>query len=463
MTGTGILVLLQGGAIMSWLYACVSFTTLGFTGQTLPFTYSLACFALAALVTRFSSRWALRNYAVLVLHLASFTVVLAISVHHVSYPFHGILSATWVRAVWGHHPGRELAQLILLACSVAAYWVAGRSLGRAKMGHNDVCSRFDIGLAVFFCLFLFELTIPGGSEIRGTSAMYSLFSFLLLSILSIGVSLSASGASRHYYSRHGLAGAVTSLLATIVLFAISAMLFFLPAFERAAHFSYQVFGSGASVIGTGLVNMVKFLARLRRVPPPLPPQGDPGSIHYSAAPTTWLGRVLWHATRWGLEAGVVLAAAAIAFLLAFLIVRWLLKRAGTAAGNTGDPGGRASWLSLLGRFLLSLCAFIRRRPAKRPDARLLYRRLLRWGARGGLVCRAADTPAQFSQRLSASYPDTGEKISSIVDPFVRAVYGDIPPEEAELACASSALRALKSPRYWPRRLKTRFTVRRIRD
>lgn len=460
MTGTGVLLFLHGGMIMSWLYAFVSFLTLALVGRSLPFAYALACFALAALITRFSSGRLLRNYLVLMLHTAGMVVVLGASVHHVCYPSYGLLSPAWMRALWAPHGNREWAVLAFLACSVIAYWAGGRSLARAEITHGKACARFDVGLGVFFFLFLIESAVPGGSEIAGASAVYSLFSFLLLGILCIGVSLAALGGSRRYSSRHRVAGVVSSFSASVILVAASAMLFFLPAFERAARFGYRVLEGPSRLAVAGLVHVVRFLAGFRRFPPASPPSGDMGSVDYHAIPTTWLGRVLWYATRWGLEAAIVVMIAGAALLLAFLIGRWLLRRAKAIAADTGDSPGKASLWSLLARLLLSLFVLLRHRighwPEDRPDAPVLYRRLLKWGARSGLPARIADTPAQYGARLCASYPGMEGRVGSIIDTFNRAVYGDMAPEEAELESAGSALRALRSPRYWPRRLKTRI-------
>ena len=87
----------------------------------------------------------------------------------------------------------------------------------------------------------------------------------------------------------------------------------------------------------------------------------------------------------------------------------------------------------------------------------LYDALLKWGKRSGLYHRVSETPLEFAARLSRYFPHLNREINLIVDAFHEEVYAGSDLLGKRLKHAESALRRLRSPLYWPLRMKVRFS------
>jgi hypothetical protein len=74
-----------------------------------------------------------------------------------------------------------------------------------------------------------------------------------------------------------------------------------------------------------------------------------------------------------------------------------------------------------------------------------YERLLRWGRRGGLPRRPAETPREYGDRLGDFYPFFKEEIYLIIQGYQEEVYGelDLPAEQGGLI--RQAIRRLAAP------------------
>ena len=79
----------------------------------------------------------------------------------------------------------------------------------------------------------------------------------------------------------------------------------------------------------------------------------------------------------------------------------------------------------------------------RLDIREIYRRLLREGARSGVVRRSHETTYEYGGRLGQYVPDGREQLNSITDLYVDVRYGDVQPEEEQVDKANSLWRTLR--------------------
>lgn len=454
-----LLFLVQAGTVLSWLYPWVAFVALAVVGRRLPFGYALAAFAYSAAVVCFSRTRGLRNYLVLSLQIVGFAGVAAAFVHELYYGSYALLSLDWVRLAFGPHAGMQSAEMVFLVLSLVAYWTGGALIARKRVTYRDVCSRFDIGLVMFFALFLLEMVVRGGPETAGSSSLYSLFSFFLLGFLSIGMSKSKPAAPRRYRRGYGLIGVFAGFFATIFLAVGSVILFFLPAMKRAAEVGYGAFGTGARVTMSFVVPVLRFVMGFRGSPPPAAPPQDMGSIDYSVIPTTWYGRLLQQVTVWGMEGlAAILILAAVA-LLAFLFVRWLLARSaapGRRATPTGGGHRRLLWWWVLMASVIARIGKWLGRPANAID---LYTALQSWGGRSGVPPRPADTPIEFGGRLVFRYPQLRDEVDRVVKAVNIEVYRGTLLTRDQLSSVSSGLRSIRSPRLWLKRLKGRYTNR----
>jgi hypothetical protein len=86
----------------------------------------------------------------------------------------------------------------------------------------------------------------------------------------------------------------------------------------------------------------------------------------------------------------------------------------------------------------------------------LYRALLTWGRRSGLPHLLSETPAEYGSRLGKQFPSLSGEIRGIVEVFNLVVYGEVALDDERVSLAKLSWRRLRSPRYWPSRLKSWF-------
>jgi hypothetical protein len=92
----------------------------------------------------------------------------------------------------------------------------------------------------------------------------------------------------------------------------------------------------------------------------------------------------------------------------------------------------------------------------------LYRALLNWGGRSGLPHVLSETPAEYGSRLERQFPSLRGEIGGIVEAFNRVVYGELILESEQMSRIKRSWKRLRSPRYWPFRLKSLFFQGRTR-
>lgn len=457
-----LLILIQGGMELSWLNACITFVVSALVDRVLPFPCALACFAAAAIVGHLSLGRGWRNYRVLLAQAVCLGGALLTAVYALYYSSHNIFSSEWIRlAFYGPHSGREWAEMVLLWLSVLVCWAGGTFLARRPMTYYAVCSRFDIGLAVFFTLFLIELVVAakGGSRISGASSFYSLFSFLLLGLIGVGMAKVRPSGSRDFLPGYAIVGIIASFAATVLLIAGSVTLFFLPILQKTAEVGYAVAGTGARFVAPFVVGILRFLfgPRNMRPDPPSPSAKGAAALDHMFAPTTWWGRVIEDIMRWGMKGLAVFMLLFAAGLLIFFLVRWLAARSAKGEGPLKRKGNRMMWWFRFKLLLIALATGIARFLAGCASAADFYRALQSWGRRSGIPARLTDTPTEFGTHLSSCHPMLTPNIERIVGAFNRQTYGNTCITGIELVEARSSLRSLRSPRHWTRRLRTRLT------
>jgi hypothetical protein len=456
-----LLFLIQAGMELSWLSACITFVDAALVNQAMPFLYAIAVFAVAALVGYLSLGRGWRNYLVLLAQTAFLSGALMTSVYALCYSSHAIFSYDWILlAFHGPHSQKEWAELILLCLSIVIYWIGGMSLARRQMTYYSVCTRFDIGLAAFFGLFLIELVIVakgvGGSG--GSLTIYPLFSFLLLGLIGIGMAKAHPSGSRSFLPGHAIVGVIASFAAAVLLIAASVTLFFLPVLQKTADVGYRAVAIGGRFIAPFVVGTLRFLfgPRNMRPDPPSPSTTGTAALDHIFAPASWWGRVIEDMMQWGMKGLAALMLLVGAGLLVFFVARWLAARSATGVGHL-KRDDQISWWSRLRLIFIALIAGIARLLTRCASATDFYWALQSWGRRSGIPLRLTDTPAEFGNRLSRCHPMLTPNIETIVEAFNRQTYGNACITGIELAEAHSSLRSLRSPRHWARRLRTRLT------
>ena len=328
------------------------------------------------------------------------------------------------------------------------------------MTYYSVCSRFDIGLAVFFALFLVDLMITarGGHRAGGNPCLYSLFSFLLLSLIGIGMARANPSGAKAFLPGHAIFGIIAGFAATVLVAAGSVALLFLPVLQRTADVGYRAVETGGRFIAPLVVSVLRFLfgPRNMRADPTSPSAGGTEAFGHTFVATTWWGQVVEEIMRWGMEALAILLLLIGAGSLVFFVVKWLAAQSGSGEKRL-KRDEQISWWSRFRLVLIALVTGVLRLLAGYSSAAHLYRALQSWGRRSGIPLRTTDTPAEFGTHLSRCHPMLTPDIERIVDAFNRQTYGNVFVTGIELADARSSLRSLHSPRHWARRLRTRFT------
>jgi hypothetical protein len=68
----------------------------------------------------------------------------------------------------------------------------------------------------------------------------------------------------------------------------------------------------------------------------------------------------------------------------------------------------------------------------------------------------SETPAEYGIRLGKRFPSLSGEIERIVGTFNLIVYGEAAIDDEQMSQAKRSWRKLRSPRYWPARLKSWF-------
>ncbi len=443
----------------SWLFASTAFVTAVLVGRFLSFGEALVVFWGAAIVARLSLERGLRNYLVVVIQALCLTAMLMAVIHADFYASFALISADWIQhALHGPHTKREWVEMVLISLSAISFWVGGTFLAKRRMTYYTICSRFDIGLAVFFSLFLIKLVIivKGGPATDGPTGLPNLLSFFFLGLLAIGVSRIEPTGDRGFLPGYGMAGVIASFSVLVLLSVGAVMLFLLPALQKTAEISVMVAEKGGSLVAPVAVTLLRFLfgPRSMRPDPPSPSARALGGSGQMLAPTTWFGHLIEDALRWGMTALFVAILILSAGIFIYVLVGWLFSRSGSIEGRRKADG--TGWLLRLWLFLSALVSGLRRYVNRRESAQTLYSSLQAWGKRSGLPPGVSDTPSEFAGRVGSAFPGLRSKVDTIVEAFNREVYGDMPVVGTGLAAARSSMGALRSPRHWPSRLKARL-------
>ena len=247
--GNGVLLLLLMACMdLCWLYGWASFSITAATGRPFPAIDACAIFAFSALLTHLSSGRGWRVVSVLGLHAFGFVCAALETVRAVFYASYPPLGKAWLLAFLYH--AREPVEWVLLVFLLmwpAALWAGGIALSRRRKDYYGACTRFDIGLAAFFTLYLvrFAMEVKGGMWIGETLSPALIFPFFLFSLLAVGVARSGEGAEKAYVAGYRGIGLVMSACAATLLSAGCLALLLLPWLTSAARKGQDVLARNA--------------------------------------------------------------------------------------------------------------------------------------------------------------------------------------------------------------------------
>ena len=458
--GEVIRLIVSGGAEMCWLYAWAAFLTNAVMGRPYSFWGAVGVFLFAAVCTVSSTGKGWRIIQVASLQVLSFSLVVLLVLHGTYYPGHRVLSQVWVRELFGgSHGPLEWINLVMITVWTLFFWIGGARLIRRPKAYFTACTRFDIGLAAFFCLFLAKLVLvtKGGMRIDDRSLLLPVYPFFLLSLLSIGMVRPETHFSKSFLPGYRGLGVMASFAATVILTAIASILFFLPGMTAAAETGYRVVRGGGALLFPLLVGVIRFMF-MGRSPRPEPAGTAPKehALNWFGSPGSWWMELIEKVIGWGVKGFMLIFLCFMLGFVIFWVVRWLFSRTAFVERDERVLRSVQPWWAQLWTALILLWGKVVRSIRGYGRATEYYEALLSWGRHGGISHSLSETPLEFADRLGRCFPRLSREIGLIVEAFHEEVYADACPAGAQLADVRSAMRTLRSPLHWPTRMKARF-------
>lgn len=433
---------------MCWLYGWAAFSMTAIVRLPFSFPGAIGAFALAAILTSFSRGKGWRIIQVAGLQALGFGC--AVLVLDYTGQLMEIFNSSLTPLEW--------INLILTLIWALVFWVGGATLATRPKAYFTICSRFDIGLTAFFCLFLAKLVMltKGGMVIDDPASAVLIFPFFLLGLLAIGMVRVENRFSKSFLPGYRGIGVVASFAVAVILSAGSLILFFLPALTLVAGTGHSVIKSGANLLLPVVERILRFMFMGRGTRPDpsgSSPEGYTWDWFVSAG--SWWMEMLEKVIGWGIKGVVVLFLLFTLGILIFYVVKWLFSRTTLVYRDAEESSILMWWVRLRDALVLFYRRILHIFKAYHRAVEL-YNQLLNWGYRGGLPRFVSETPLEFGARLNHHFPRLKREIDLIVSAFNEEVYGEANLPMEQFAQARSALNILRSPLNWPLRLKIRF-------
>jgi hypothetical protein len=455
------LFLINAGMELSWLYAWATFLTTLTFHQPFPFKEAIGPFVLASALTLFSRGRGWWVIQVLGLQLLGFVLAALWIVYSFNAGPHSFWDKTWLLEFLNYpRPLWEWLSHLLLPLFAVMFWLGGMTLARRSMVYSTLCSRFDLGVAAFFLLFLtkFLLWVKGGMKLEESTSQLLFIQFFVFGLLAIGLARNRDTAPTEFLPGYQSIGVILSFTAVVLLFGGGMVLFFLPYLKAAADMGYSVLKVAAKPVGYVLVEALRFLYAPRGRPLKQPsPEAGMEDLKISSKSGS-LPEIVEKILAWGLGSLLGLVVIGVSCLALFYLFRWLFSKT-YAVPKRESPGlwHRISlWVSRFQIFLVLCRGRIARVLRGYHQAAQLYAALLSWGRRSGLPCLPSETPMEYGLRLKHQFPLLQREIERIVEAFNQEVYGAIHLGSEQLATLRFAWYKLRSPIHWPPRLKARL-------
>ena len=458
-SGKGLIYLASAGMELSWLYAWADFLLKSAFQRAYPFWGAVLGFGLGMALTFLSRGRGWRIISMIIIQFSGVLFALSWIVHDFYQPLLPFLSQSWITAFLSRtlSPLEWLMMSLALFCTIL-FWLSGVMLARRSMDYSDVCARFDLGVGAILFLLLIELVsyvkVNAGFDYAITEPL--MFPFFVFALLALGLARNRGGGKKSFASGFGGLGIVLSFSGTVLLFCTGAVLLSRPYLTRGAEIGYDVMKSAATPLIPILVKVLRFifLSRSMRTDPQSPANQDQIQVMMpTAGKGGWPARLeeilLW--------TFVVIAGLILTILILFLLwrlLRWLFSRSPSYKQEKISFNLIFNFLTRVLRLVhrCYLWAGIRRGQTMAID---LYERLLKWGTHSGLPRIGSETPNEYASRLGKFFPVLEKEISGIVGAVNREIYGQMILDDYQMTEIRSFWTQLRSPLYWPARMRVR--------
>ena len=456
-----LLFLAMVGMELSWRYAWATFLTTSILHQPFPFPEAIATFALGAAITLLSKGKGWRIVSVLGIQVFGFILATLRIVYTFNSWSCSFLSQAWFTEFFNtpRNP-LEWLNLILILILSLMFWVGGVTLARRSTAYSTLCSRFDLGIAAFFLLFLtkFILLLKGGIKIEDPISQLLFFPFFIFSLLAIGLVRNQTTAQRDFLPGYRGIGVILSFTVVILLFGTGLVLFFLPYLTFAAETGYGILKTAAKPLGPVLVSILRFIFMRGAIRPEMASPPTKGGVGDLASPgeSSWWTELFEKILVWIFGSLLGLILIIVCCVALFYLFRWLLSKTSVHQKRQGLWHSILSWIDGLRVFLVSWRRRVGLRAKGYKGAVRLYVALRIWGRHSGFPHFLSETPREYGLRLKNRFPSLAKEIESIIEAFNQEVYAEITLSEKQLSQVRFALRRLRSPIHWPSRLKSWF-------
>jgi hypothetical protein len=244
-----------------------------------------------------------------------------------------------------------------------------------------------------------------------------------------------------------------SFAVVALAFGAGLVLLFMPYLSAAAEAGYGVLKSAAGPLIPILERVLLFLfGNLPQDELFFPSTGQGEAEYIPSGKSSWWSKVLG----WGLFGPVLLIGLIFCVLGTWYLLRWLFSKTSKEEGKYIHWQLALLWAQRLWAALgIGLTRAVQRLKGYQ-NAVQLYRAFLKWGRLSGLPHLLSETPAEYGSRLKEHFPSLTGEIGGIVEAFNLVVYGEVALDDEQMTLAKLFWKRLRSPRYWPARLKSWF-------
>ena len=461
MTGWrgGLILLALWGMDLSWLYAWAGVITLAGFGA--PFSQSAAIWisGSATLLTLSLRHKGGRNYQLVGAHAAGLALACCAVMYGLEQPGQSFYLFSWLLEYLARpkSPGLWLLLIVSLIW-VIVFWIAGTRLVLISRDHITVSNHFDIGVISLVLLHLLEMLLAekGGIILIDLSLPRVLFVFFIFSVLAFClVRCHGQGKSDFIVGFRGI-GVVLTFMSLLLLLGSGVVALCLPFLTVAAKTGVTVLQTLAAPLGNILVRLMTFLFGHGKV---LSDQAGSKALSNSGIQVAsamqeegWgelVQKILVYMTAGLLGCVLLLLVCVCVWQLAW----WMTQKVDKVQTGPSPFQLLKTLLSKFFGYLFALVVNLQGVWHQTADPVQLYLALTYWGGRSGLKLRPAETPKQYGERLSGSFPAMTKEIRAIIIAHDQVVYGQRCDCAEPVQRARSACRRLYSLRHWPTRLK----------
>ena len=443
---------------VTWLCAWSAYTLDLLFQRTYPLPGAIIVFALGALVAvaQRGTRWRFgRAAAIHTLVLSFFGLQ---TIHDLWFPTQPASSLGWLLAL--ARESHTLISWVSVAASwgwTLAFWVAGVRFAGRSTEYESVCARFDAALGWMFWLLLSKVLLGTQAGVRFAEPISSALiePLFLFGLTAVALARNRQGSGKAFTRGNRGFGLAAVFAPTVVVSAAGVALLFAPYLRVATQAGYsgltQVGGPVASVLAEIVVFILSLLPGLAQKKtygfgggsssePVLRSLALAGQGAEAAERNKLILNVL---------AGAIVSVAC--FIALWYLVRWLRSRTSVARTGEGLWAQLRRWLVyVLNAVRVHVSGVMRER--RRHESIRVYRALIAWGSASGVPMRTSDTPLEYASRLKQTWREYETEFDLIVAAVNLHAFGPSLCDPDATARARRALRRLRSPWLWHKRI-----------